>query len=103
MTRAIKKILRYTGSLTKTEFEADDRTQDAVIRQFQILGDAAKKVSSAFQQQHREIPWSSMARMRDVLVHNYADVDLDIVWETLQTSLPDLLPLLQPLLDRRSE
>lgn len=69
-----------------------------MVRQFEILGEASKKVSPAFREQHKHLPWSYIARMRDVLIHHYWDVDLSVVWTTLRRDLPGLLPLLEELL-----
>jgi uncharacterized protein with HEPN domain len=77
---------------------ADSLVQDAVVRQLEIIGEATKKVSTVFREQHQAIPWSHMARMRDVLIHHYWEVDLDVLWTTLNRDLPRLAPLLEALL-----
>lgn len=67
---AISKIQRYTAGMTWEDFSSDEKTQDAVVRQFEVVGEAAKKVSEAFRSQHPNVPWSQMAKMRDVLIHH---------------------------------
>ena len=68
--------------------------QDAVIRNFEIIGEATKKISKQFIQSHPEIPWQDMAGMRDKLIHDYLDVDLEVVWKTVEADLPLLKDLI---------
>lgn len=75
-------------------------TQDAVIRNFEILGEAAKHVSEAIQQAHPEIPWRRIAGFRDVLIHNYMGVDLNEVREIIERSLPELQRNMQAILKK---
>lgn len=91
---AITKIQKYTRGMDKEAFQADDRTQDAVIRQLEIIGEACKRLSPEFRSKHGGIPWSSAAGMRDVLIHDYLGVDLDIVWDTVEQDLPGLVKVL---------
>ena len=62
--------------------------QDAVIRNIEIIGEATKKITKQFTQSHPKIPWQDMAGMRDKLIHDYLDVDLDVVWKTVEVDLP---------------
>lgn len=96
---AISKIQRYTEGMSWEDFLSDEKTQDAVVRQFEVVGEAAKKVSEAFRSQHPNVPWSQMARMRDVLIHHYFGVDLSLVWETVQRDLTRLLPIFRSLVE----
>ena len=68
--------------------------QDAVIRNIEIIGEATKKISKSFTLDHQEIPWSEMTGMRDKLIHDYLDVDIDVVWKTIEVDLPLLKDLL---------
>jgi len=79
-------------------FIANFIIQDAVVRQLEIIGEATKRVSDNFRGKYPDIPWSDMAGMRDVLIHDYIDVDLDIVWKTASESIPELKNLLQGLI-----
>ncbi|MBV9748461.1 MAG: DUF86 domain-containing protein [Acetobacteraceae bacterium] len=93
MLEAVRRIETYTAGMDRAAFLADTRTQDAVIRNLEIVGEAARNVQRhdpAFVAAHPEVPWAIAYRMRNVLSHGYADVDLDVVWSTITTALPDL-------------
>lgn len=84
----------FVEGLGKDEFLADKRTQQAVIMNFIIIGEAATKVMEGyteFTQAHPEVPWRSMRNMRNRMAHGYFDINLDVVWETVQEWLPALL------------
>jgi uncharacterized protein with HEPN domain len=87
---AINQILLYTEKIERDDFMNDRMRQDAVIRQFEIMGEATKNISPQFIEQHSTIEWRYMAKMRDRLIHNYFGVDNRIVWDTIQTDLPQL-------------
>ena len=76
--KSIKNILDYTKDISKAEFAKTTLIQDAVIRNFEVIGEATKKVSSDFKQIHHEIPWKEMAGMRDKLIHDYIGVDIHL-------------------------
>ena len=93
MLEALRRIESYTACMGREAFLADTRTQDAVIRNLEIIGEAARNVQRhdpAFVAAHPEVPWSTTYRMRNALSHGYADVDLGIVWSTIRTALPGL-------------
>ena len=95
----IGRIQRYTSGLTYEEFRLDQRTVDAVIRNFEIMGEAARHVSTEVETRHPQGPWHEMRVMRNELIHGYFGVNLSIVWDTIQHDLPPLVPLLQAILD----
>ena len=82
-----QKIERYTKGGEK-EFFKDAMIQDAVIRNFEIIGEAAKRVPEAYRKGHAAIPWRLMAGFRDVLIHAYEGIDLRPVWHILRQDLP---------------
>jgi uncharacterized protein with HEPN domain len=88
--QAIGKIRNYTAGLTRDEFDQDDKTIDAVIRNLEIIGEAAKMIPEFIRATHPSIEWKKIAGLRDILAHQYFGVDLDIVWDILQNKLPDL-------------
>jgi uncharacterized protein with HEPN domain len=96
--RATQRILRYTSSSDRTDLETNDEKVSAILYQITIIGEATKRLSQEFRQQHPEIPWREIAGMRDILVHEYDQVDLEVVWDVVQNKLPELLILLQPIL-----
>ncbi|MFM8307214.1 MAG: DUF86 domain-containing protein, partial [Microcystis aeruginosa] len=78
--------------------ESDLRTQSAILYQITIMGEATKRLSPGFRKQHPEIPWREMAGMRDVIVHKYDQLDLDVVWDIVENKLTELLKVIAPLL-----
>lgn len=87
---AIARIERYTSGLQREHFVADEKTIDAVARNLEIIGEAVRWVPSDFKHQHADIPWEQIAGLRNRIVHDYFGLDLEIIWQVLQTSLPDL-------------
>jgi uncharacterized protein with HEPN domain len=85
---AIQRIDSYLKGMSYDGFMRDDRTQDAVIRNIEIVGEATKGLSESVREQNPQIPWRRMAGMRDRLVHDYFGINLDIVWEVVATELP---------------
>lgn len=91
---AITRISGYTANMNYEAFLTDTKTQDAVIRNLEIIGEAAKKVSPQLRDQSSELPWRSMAGLRDRLIHDYFGVNVDIVWQIVSS---DLAALVEPL------
>ncbi len=89
MLDAIDRIARY-AAVGHARFMAETQWQDAIIRQLEIVGEAAKRVSPACRARQPEIPWRRIAGLRDVLIHNYMGVDLDAVWEITRGPVPEL-------------
>ena len=86
---AIDKILRYT-SAGREAFASDERTQDAVLRNIEIIGEAVRGVTDETRAAHSDVPWKEMAGMRDRIIHDYSRVDLDVVWDVVSQDLPAL-------------
>ncbi len=91
---AIERIERYTDERDEKSFCADDRSIDAVVRNLEIIGEAARRLPSEVTQRYPHVPWSHMAEMRHILVHEYHSVDPGIIWATAVNDLP---PLRRPL------
>ena len=95
---AIERIVAYTGSLSYQQFLADIKTQDAVVRNLQVLGEAAKKLSPGLRNTTPHLPWQEMAGMRDKIVHDYFGINYDIVWTVIRQELPAILAEIKKLL-----
>jgi uncharacterized protein with HEPN domain len=93
---AIEKIERFTSDMRYEESIEDPKTVDAVLRNFEVIGEAAKNVPEDTRQEYDDVPWSEMAGMRDKLIHGYATVELQIVWTTIEEELPTLGPQISP-------
>ena len=89
MRDAADKILRYTSG-GRAAFFSDAMVQDAVIRNLEVMGEAVRQVSATTRSAHPDIPWSQIAGTRDRVIHGYFTVDLEIVWEIVETELPPL-------------
>ena len=87
---AIERIEEYTLGMDYESFANDKKTLDAVIRNLEVMGEAAKSVSETVKDDNPEINWKGIAGMRDKLIHGYFGVDPMIVWETIQKRLPEL-------------
>lgn len=87
---ASHRVAAYTAGMSYDTFLADTKTQDAVIRNLEIIGEAAKNLSDDLRHQHSEIPWKSLAAVRDKLIHHYFGVNLDIVWQIVTVELPQI-------------
>jgi len=98
MVESILNIRKYVEGITCDQFAEDRKTQDAVIRNFEILGEAVKHIPTEFKKKYSEIPWKTIAGLRDKVIHEYFGVELSIVWKTIEQRLPELLVSLQKIL-----
>lgn len=92
---AIGKIERFMGDLSREQFLDESMVQDAVIRQLEIIGEASKRLSELLKVSTPTIPWKDVVGFRNVLIHDYIDVDLKQVWDTVKNDLPVLKAALQ--------
>ncbi len=83
-------LIAASDTVTKSHFLADTTLQRAFVRSLEIIGEAVKKLPDDFRRDHAEIEWRQMAKMRDRLIHGYFSVDYDLVWEVVQTRIPEL-------------
>lgn len=98
IANAIRRILRYADGISRSELEVNDEKLSAILYQVTIIGEATKRVSQDFCQQHPEIPWREMAGMRDVIVHKYDQLDVDVIWDVIENKLSELSSLIAPLI-----
>lgn len=90
-----ERAISYLRHRNRRAFDTEPLLQDAVVHRLQVVGEAASKVSLPFRQIHPEIPWAAIISMRHRIVHDYLNVDLDIVWDTVHRDLPEILSLLR--------
>lgn len=98
---AARAAIEFLGDLSVADLERDAKTQSAVLHQLRVIGEAAKRVSTEFREKHPGVPWRAMTGMRDKLVHEYDDVDLNEVRHTVVRDLPNLIAALERFAPRQ--
>src|SRR5690606_11290291 len=87
MIESAQKIMSYTKDMTYEEFESDNKTIDAVIRNFEIIGEAANRLTEVYKAENPEIEWDHLRGFRNRIVHEYFGIDLEIVWQIIEDDL----------------
>jgi uncharacterized protein with HEPN domain len=95
---AICRIEEYTRGVDKNTFDNYGMMQDAIMRQIEIVGEASRNISDEFQEVHPELPWLQMRGLRNKIVHDYLEINKDVIWDTVQNDLPELKKLVEKLL-----
>jgi len=85
------RILRYTHGLSYADFDADDKTVDAVLRNLAVIGEAVKQLPQELRDHYPGVEWQKIAGLRDIVIHEYFGIDTDILWDVVQHKLPQLL------------
>jgi uncharacterized protein with HEPN domain len=96
---AAKKILSYTSGMSFDDFISDDKTIDAVVRNFEIIGEAANRVPEDFKSDHPEVEWRRMTGLRNRIIHEYFGVNYATVWKIKEENIPGLADFIQQAID----
>lgn len=95
---SIRRIESYTTSVSKEKFLENFMMQDAVMLQIETIGEATNNISDVFQEKHDSLPWPQMRAIRNRIVHDYRGINLNIIWDTVQSDLPALKEQIQNIL-----
>ncbi len=85
---AIENIEKYTVDMSLESFRSDTKTQDAVVRNLEIIGEAVKRIPDSVRHKYPDVEWRPAAAMRDFLIHEYPEIDVEAVWDTIKSDLP---------------
>ncbi len=96
--QAAEKVQRYIKGKTSKDFFEDDLLRDGVERNLEIIGEAARRISAAFKQEHPDIPWRQIIAQRNVLIHEYNDIETKEIWEVATIHIPRLITLVKPFI-----
>ncbi len=102
IAEAARLVREFTRDTDRAAFMDDAKSISAVIHQITVIGEAVKRLSREFRESHPDIPWQDIAGMRDNLIHEYNDVNLEEVWKVATRDVPELLAYLQPLLPKNA-
>jgi uncharacterized protein with HEPN domain len=100
---AMEEVETFTQGMTIDDFVKDKKTINAVIRSFEVMGEAAKRIPDEIKQRYKDIPWKRVAGMRNKLIHEYFGVDTEILLVVIKEELPPLKPLVKKILDKMEE
>jgi len=100
IAESCEKVLKFTKGFTQSDLIQDEKTYDAVVRNLEIIGEAAKRISEKLRVQLPDIEWRKIAGMRDMLAHEYFGIDNDILWDVVQNKIPQLARLIRTFLSK---
>jgi len=99
---SIVLLEKYFTGVTKEQFDDSDEKHDLAVRRLEVIGEAARNIPEDFKKQHPDIPWRDIGDMRNVLIHEYFDVDYDIVWKTYTQFIPPLKKQIEEILQKEN-
>jgi len=103
IAESCEKILRFTAGLSQSDLTGDEKTYDAVVRNLEIVGEAAKHIGEDLRRQMPDIDWRKAAGLRDMLAHAYFGIDDDILWDVVQNKVPQLHTALDEFMNKHRE
>ncbi|MCA9432128.1 MAG: DUF86 domain-containing protein [Candidatus Omnitrophica bacterium] len=101
--KCIEKIESYVEGMEEEDLRKDSKTQDAIIRNLEIIGEAVKNIPGKFRENNPSVPWKEMAGLRDILIHNYFGVDLDILIDIVFNELPEVKSAMTQIMVRQGD
>lgn len=96
---SIEKIIKYTKTVSYEDFVNNDIIIDAVMRNFEIIGEAAKHIPDEFKEKYSQLPVKEMVGMRNILIHDYLGIDYEFVWQTIQEDLPSAKKIIEKIIE----
>lgn len=91
-------VIKFAESLNREDLDLNESNTAGIVLHIMIIGEATKRLSPELRAQHPELPWQQMAGMRDIIAHQYDKIDFDLMWDIIETSIPDMLKKVEPLL-----
>jgi len=99
IVEAMEDIENFVEGIELDEFKQDDKTSSAVIRKFEVIGEATKRIPEDIRHKYSQIPWKEMAGMRDKLIHFYFGIDYKLVWQTIKHRIPQIKPVIRQIME----
>ena len=99
--KGIQKIEKYTKDIDFDSFTLDDKTQDAVIRNFEIIGEASNRLPDSFFEKYSDFPAREATSMRNFLIHDYDSIDAEVIWKTLKQDIPELKKIVLEIVENK--